>query len=362
MEGSMSTKIRVQALDESGNVIKEADAFVLTHAAAESEAEAEAEDETTPEPEDEPEPDPVPQPKRSPPVGAGDACFGPWVQPGDVLSRNVFGRFNAALVQWVRPDNIVSIIDDARRTSTRIFVQLGTSGDWGYDLKGGPSRFTVDKWRRTVDRFGQDATIKSAVEDAVADGTIRGIYLIDEPHHTRWSPNGKSHHHISNADLDGMAAHVKRYWPTVRTSVRSSPRTLFAYGRDEINWRHLDEAFVMVQYRKWAKHGQEKTLEAFMERELKDAAEQGLDVIGSIQMLIGAPTSNREFWPSGSGMKPVGRLKASPIELEGYTRAFWENGVRDVMVFRWDRNKENGWDDKHYSDAIDELVNKAARL
>jgi len=312
--------------------------------------------------------------KASRPARSGEVLFGPWVQPEDVLSRNVFGRFNAALVQWSRPDNIVSLIEDARRKGTRIFVQLGTQGDWGYNVKSKASQFTVEKWKRTVDRFGKNPAIKRAMDKAIADGTIRGIYLIDEPHHERWSPSGRSHKHISNADIDEMAAHVKRYWPNARTSVRSSPRTLFGYGRDQIEWRHLDEAFVMIQYRKWMKHGREKTIEAFMERELKDAHDQGLDVIGSIQMLIGAPTSNREFWPSGSGMRPVGRLKVSPIELERYVEAFLKRRdregridpqgqyqVRDVMVFRWSRNKENDWSNRYYDEAIDDLIGWTAR-
>ena len=298
-----------------------------------------------------------------------EVLFGPWVQPDDVVSRGVFGRFNAALVQWVRPDNVLSVIEDARRTGTRIIFQLGTQGDWGYDINTRTSTFTVAKWEATVDRFGKNARINREISDAIADGTIRGIYLIDEPQHPRWSPSGSGHTHISNADLDYMAGHVKSYWPGVRTSVRSSARTLFQNGRDQIQWRHLDEVFVMIQYRMWSQHGQERTIEEFMEREMRDAQTQGLDVIGGVQMLIGAPTSNREFWPAGSGMQPVGQLKVSPVELVRYVEAFLQprnlsgeidlNGsfrVRDVMVFRWDRNAEQSWANQHYDEAISRLI------
>ena len=302
-----------------------------------------------------------------------DVAFGVWVQPDEVISEGIYGRFNAALVQWTSPTNIVSVIDDARSTGTRIILQFGTQGDWGFDIKTKISEFTVAKWKSTVDTYGQDMTIKCAVENAIADGTIRGVYLIDEPHHQRWSPDGTSNTYITNADLDEMAGHVKSYWPDARTSVRSSARTLMNYGRDPIVWQHLDEVFVMIQYRKWANHGQDRTIEGFMERQMRDVQAQGLDAIGSVQMLIGAPTTDEEFWPPGSGMQPVGKLDVSPIELEQYVEAFLKprdaNGVadpngtfrvRDVMVFRWDRGGETDWDDQHYDAAIQGLIDWTA--
>nr|MBX2835915.1 hypothetical protein [Gammaproteobacteria bacterium] len=200
---------------------------------------------------------------------------------------------------------------------------------------------------------------------AIDDGVIRGIYLIDEPHHKRWSPSGNSNNHIPNADIDEMARHIESYWPNARTSVRASPRTLISYNRGRHAWRHLDEAFLMINYRKWAQNG-DRTLEGFFKREVSEASKQGLGLIGSLQMLIGAPPSDQQWWPNG-GAKPVGKLKLSPIEMRTYVDAFLARrnaeGVRDsngetavsgIMVFRWDRNNENDWDNIYFNDAISE--------
>jgi hypothetical protein len=230
------------------------------------------------------------------------------------------------------------------------------------------------KWKASVDRFADDPIVKEDIAAAIADGTIRGICLIDEPHHTRWSPSGTSHTRIPNVDIDEMARHVKSYWPAARTSVRASARTLVSYNRDVIDWQYLDESFLMINYRKWATQGQEKTIEAFMERETADANSQGLGVIGSVQMLIGAPTSESEWWPDlTNGATPQGKLEVSPIELQAYVAAFFrprnaqgvavENGdfqINEVMVFRWDRNDEDDWTDPFYSDAMDAMISEVA--
>ena len=298
--------------------------------------------------------------------------FGPWVEHRHRLD-NVFQRFNGALL-WSDVANVQAVLADARATDTRIFLQLGSTQEWGWNFSNNTSTFTLAKWKASVDRFADDPVIKEDIATAIADGTIRGIYLIDEPHHTRWSPSGENHHHIPNSDIDEMARHVKTYWPEARTSVRASARTLISYNREVVDWQYLDESFLMINYRKWATQGQDKTIEAFMEREIAEANNQGLGVIGSVQMLIGAPTSEDEWWPDlANGATPQGKLKVSPIELQAYVSAFFrprntqgvavENGefrINEVMVFRWDRNNEDDWADPFYSDAMDAIVSEVA--
>jgi len=303
------------------------------------------------------------------PVAEWDGLlFGPWVERRH-RNDGVFGRFDAALTGLVTSEAI-EVLEDARNSGTQLFVQLGSTQEWGWNFSNSTSTFTVAKWKRSISRFGDDPVLKQAIAAAVADGTIRGIYLIDEPHHTRWSPGGNSHTHIPNADIDDMARHVKTYWPNASTAVRASPRTLFAYGRDAIDWKYLDEAFLMINFRKWSNSGSVRTIEGFMERELDAYREQGLGMIGSIQMLIGAPASNTEWW--GAGESPSGKLKTSPREMRAYFEAFtakrnaageraasgtpWTDAV---MVFRWDRNSETYWTDVHYDEAMNDLIERA---
>ena len=108
-----------------------------------------------------------------------------------------------------------------------------------------------------------------------------------------------------------------------------------------------------------------------MEREITDANEQGLGLIGSIQMLIGAPTSNRTWWPdiNNGGPAPVGKLRVSPLELETYVDTFLEKrdskgridlrgkrAVDAIMVFRWDRNNETDWQNGFYDFTINQIA------
>lgn len=305
----------------------------------------------------------------SQPVAERDGLlFGPWVERRH-RNDGVFGRFDAALTVLVTSET-VEVLEDARRSGTQLFVQLGSPREWGWNFSNNTSTFTLGKWKRSVSGFGDDPRLRQAIAAAISDGTIRGIYLIDEPHHTRWSPSGRSYTHIPNADIDEMARHVKTYWPNVSTSVRASARTLFAYSRDVIDWKYLDEAFLMINYRKWSRSGLNRTIEGFMERELKAYKEQGLGMIGSIQMLIGAPTSNKQWW--GAGERPSGKLKTSPREIAAYFEAFTAkrnaSGKRDasgepwtdaVMVFRWDRNKETDWTDSAYDEIMSDLIQRA---
>jgi len=291
--------------------------------------------------------------------------FGPWVQDKH-RNDGAFDEFNAAQL-WASTSSIIEVLRDARSTQTSLFLQLGPASEWGWN--DNRSAFTIAKWRRSVDRFANDPTINNAISKAIDDGVIRSIYLIDEPHHKRWSPNQK-YNYITNVDIDDMARYVKQYWPNASTSVRASPRTLVHYGRGRHSWKHLDEAFLMINYRKWAANG-EGTIEAFMEREISEANIQGLGLVGSIQMLIGAPTSNQTFWPDfrNGGARPTGKLKVSPIELRTYVDAFLErrdrygridpNGDRlfdSIMIFRWDRNSETDWQNVFYRDVVNELV------
>ena len=305
----------------------------------------------------------------APPIYTGEnsILFGPWVESRH-RNDGVFDRFNAALM-WTRTSNVISVLEDARNTKTSLILQLGSVQEWGWNFQTNSSRFTLAKWKRSVDRFAKDANINRALSQAISDGVIRSIYLIDEPHHKRWSPGRNNYKHITNADIDEMARYIKSYWPAASTAVRASPRTLFSYGRANRNWRYLDEAFLMINYRKWKKFGK-RTVEDFMEREIAEANRQGLGLIGSIQMLIGGPYSDKDWWSnrSSSGAKPTGKLKVSPDELETYVEAFLQprnakgeidsNGVRrfnDIMIFRWDRNNERDWKNRHYSNTIDDL-------
>jgi len=293
--------------------------------------------------------------------------FGPWVEYRH--RTEVFSQFNTALL-WAPPEEIIAILKDAKESNTAIILQLGSAADWGWDFENNISNFTLAKWFAAVDKFGENDEIRIAIAKAIDSQLIRSFYLIDEPHHMRWSPGGDDSNYISNIDIDQMAEHIKSYWPNASTSVRASPRALSSYGRGRPSWKFLDEAFVMINYRKWSQNGVVRTIRNYIDRELREARKQKIGVIGSVQMLIGAPSTSSWWSESDLGKpSPSGKLKVSPSELQSYFNHFTnpqhgfafsnssaQTKIDTVMVFRWDRNEEKDWQDPHYAKAISDLV------
>jgi hypothetical protein len=296
--------------------------------------------------------------------------FGPWVEYRH--RTEVFERFNSALL-WAPPNEIIKILNDAERTSTTLILQLGSAGDWGWQYSDNTSDFTIEKWFDSTKRFTESKLIRDAIQKAIDKKVIRSIYLIDEPHHKRWDPSQQNTNYITNNQLDQMAQYIKTYWPDVKTSVRASPRALASYNRGAPKWTFLDEAFVMINYNKWAINGTIRTINGMLHRESEEAKKQGLGIIGSIQMLIGSPETSK-WWdskdPKIGTLAPVGKLQASPLELSTYTDHFIKKtnlfGFRSVrgtsytdtvMIFRWDRNNENDWKNPHYNSVITNLIN-----
>ena len=295
--------------------------------------------------------------------------FGPWVEHRHRME--VFAKFNSALL-WSPPNEIIDILNDAERTNTTLILQLGSAGDWGWEYSDNTSKFTIEKWLTSTSRFTENKLIRDAIQQALNKNIIKSIYLIDEPHHKRWSPSQQDRNYITNNHIDQMAQYIKKYWTNAKTSVRASPRALASYDRGAPNWKFLDEAFVMINYNKWAKNGTIRTVGGMLHRESEEAQKQGLNIIGSVQMLIGSPETSK-WWnstdPSKGAPKPVGKLRASPLELSTYTDHFIKKknifGFRSnkgrsytdtVMIFRWDRNDEADWKDPHYNAVINDLI------
>ena len=73
-------------------------------------------------------------------------------------------------------------------------------------------KFDLAKWRARMDTYNTPA-IKQAVAAAVADGTIIGNSVMDEPHNETvaagWGGN------VTKAMVDGMCGYVKQIFPTL---------------------------------------------------------------------------------------------------------------------------------------------------
>lgn len=155
----------------------------------------------------------------------------------------VFGSFNmkhgllttvhTGAVRALEPSWLLGELAGVRAKGGRVAIKL--VGGLDNVVQNGDGTFSLTKWKALVDRF------KSInFSSYIADGTVLGIYLIDEPQNAaKWG--GKS---ISHATVEEMARHSKRIWPAMTTFVRAAPSWL---ARSSITYNYLDAGWVQYE-------------------------------------------------------------------------------------------------------------------
>jgi hypothetical protein len=195
-------------------------------------------------------------------VVASGLPFGPWRLP-DSLFRAPY----TATVLALRPHDAVARLDAARAARLKVFVILERSRR---HHQNADKSFSLPTWKSEIARFrGVD------FGPYVADGTVLGHKLIDEPH----DPSNWSGEPIPYATIDSAAAFSKSLWPTLPAGV-SSPPTFLAGAR----WGYLDWGF--AQYR--PKKGE---LRAWLAREVAASRRSGLGLVLSMNVLDGNGTA-----------------------------------------------------------------------
>jgi hypothetical protein len=112
---------------------------------------------------------------------------------------------------------IVGLLGAARTAHQRLVLNM-TGGS--HDLYLTDGVFDMAKWKAKMDTY-RTAAIQSAVASAVADGTILGNSVMDEPHvhglgdGNTWGPVGT----MTKARVDSMCGYVKAMFPTLPVGV-----------------------------------------------------------------------------------------------------------------------------------------------
>ncbi|MBA3258901.1 MAG: hypothetical protein H0T68_05465 [Gemmatimonadales bacterium] len=156
--------------------------------------------------------------------------FGSFSMPASYLNSMLTGWMQGGALS---PKTILPQLSETRAKGGRAIMKLSM----GHDryVQNDDRTFSLTKWKALVDRF---KTVN--LDPYLADGTIVGHYLIDEPHRAqRWG--GKI---ISQATLEEMAKHSKRIWPGMATFVRVVPSWL---ASAPVNYVYLDAG--------WAQYG-----------------------------------------------------------------------------------------------------------
>ena len=216
--------------------------------------------------------------------------------------------------------NILPRIDEARRKKIRLLMNLTGGAHDNYKTDG---VFDQAKWRAKMETYNT-AAIRAAVAAAVADGTIIGASVMDEPHQSdanlnypdkSWGPEGW----MTKVKVDALCGYVKGIFPTLPTGVNHDHR----HFEPEKNYAVCD--FLGSQYR--ASKGSVVT---WRDGALAFARRSGVQVVLGINLLHGGakrsdcaapcdmtPTEIREF---GLALGP----HACALNMWRYERAYFD--------------------------------------
>jgi hypothetical protein len=242
--------------------------------------------------------------------------FGPARLPRDEFRHPPFTATTGSFT----PENATKVLDEARANGLHLLIRLARNRRRFQEDDGA---FSLEKWKKEVDAFrGVDFA------PYVADGTILGHYLFDEPHDpTNW--NGRP---MPYSDIEAAAAYSKQLWPTMPTEV-GSPPTFLAGGAP---WRSLDLAFAQFSARKGE-------LEPWLRAEVDAARRQHLGLFLSLQVLSGG-TARTPM--SGAQLSSWGKTMAAEPDICG--------------LFMW-RYDEGYFSDPGIADAVASIAQVAAK-
>jgi hypothetical protein len=167
--------------------------------------------------------------------------------------------------------SIVTQIAAARAMKQKLVLAM-TGGPHSDYLTNGA--FDLAKWKARMDRFNT-ATIKSAVATGVADGTIVGNSLMDEPEHKSWGGV------MSKPLLDQMATYAKAIFPTLPMGVNNGPTGYYLWRPAE-RYRVVD--YVLNNYVWYITNGDAA---AFRDKVLAQARLDGVAVGFALNILDG---------------------------------------------------------------------------
>jgi hypothetical protein len=245
------------------------------------------------------------------PFGPFGAWAGPTLQPNTALFSLSQGSLSAS--------DILDRIAGARANKVKLLLAM-TGGKHSNYLTNGV--FDLAKWEAKMDTYNT-AAIKTAIAAGVADGTIVGAALLDEPNHASWGGN------ITKPMLDQMATYVKAMFPTLSVGVNNGP-VGFRWRATE-RYRVVD--YVLNQYNWWVTKG---NVVAWRDSVLAQAALDGVGVGFSLNLLDGGVVDKDGTYDcTGAGQAGIGTYSPScrmtPTQVRDYGLALGPAGCALLM-------------------------------
>jgi hypothetical protein len=208
---------------------------------------------------------------------AGDGDVSPAVVlPGIVfassaLTASQLTSVHTGLVEAPTPSGVLSFLSQVRAKNGRVLIKLA-GGDKAYRNDDGT--FNLTKWKSGVDRFRN-----IDLGPYIADGTIVGHFLVDEPHFAgRWGDKG-----ISQATVEAAAKHSKQRWPNMPTIVNAPANWLASVP---VTYVHLDAGWAMFRSKTSSSPSD------WAAQQVKRAKSKGLGLVAGLNVLDGGDGSS----------------------------------------------------------------------
>jgi hypothetical protein len=250
--------------------------------------------------------------------------FGPFALWNDGVPRATAVAFTVSQ-NYTSPDNVVQMIASARAAGQKLILVLTGGAPKQYSTNGA---FDLAKWEARIDQYNT-APIRDAIAAGVADGTVLGNSLMDEPEHKNWGGV------MTKPLLDTMAAYAKGYFPTLPMGPSHGPNGYYQWRPNE-RYRVVD--YVLNQYNYWVTDG---NVAEWRDKVLVQAKLDGIAVAFSMNILDGGQNAARDgAWncptgtSAGRGLRePACRMTATQIRDWG--KALGPAGCA-MLMWRYD--------------------------
>jgi hypothetical protein len=248
---------------------------------------------------------------------AGASAFASGTQPGIVFGSWFMTVADLSSVHTgtligggLSPTNILTLLSGARAKGARVVIKLCMGKD-SY-VKNSDGTFSFTKWKALIDQY---RTVN--LGSYIADGTILGHFLIDEPARAeRWG--GKV---IPQSTIEAMAQYSKEIWPSMTTFARVVPSWLVSAP---ISYTYLDAGWLQYAYGKG-------DVTKLVSAEVAAAKSKGLGLVVGLNVLDGGNGS--------SGIKGTlsGKYAMSASEIKTYGTALL-NQSYSCGFYNWTYN------------------------
>jgi hypothetical protein len=265
-----------------------------------------------------------------PPVEHRGIAFGPFHVPPDLYGPEFTGT-----VRTTSPARVMADLQAARRAGARVL--LGMVG-WRWGLHGPDGHFSMDKWKQRVDRYRA-----FDLAPYIADGTIIGHFIMDEPHDkTNWGGT-----QVTVAEIEEMAKYSKQIWPDMATVIRAWPDYLRGYSFKYLDaqWAQYSPGVGPRRYR--------VPIDDFIRDNIRGSAASGLRLVVGLNVLAGSDDKGlKGYYYEGLSMT------ASQVKSWGSALLAEPN----ICAFlTWKYNKEY-FERADIKEALAELGEKASDL